>query len=168
MTASTATNTKGLYDSYIRAYRWATDRLSPEEGSVIAFITNSGWIDKSSTDGFRASLEKEFDKIYVFNLRGSIRGRNREGAKREGQNVFDIMTGVAITLLVRYPEAQRSDKCQIFYHDIGDYLSREEKLHKITQAQSYRGLDWTLITPNDKHDWINQRDGLFDTLMLNW
>ena len=162
---STATNNNALYDSYIRAYRWATDRLSPEEGSVIAFITNSGWIDKSSTDGFRASLEKEFDKIYVFNLRGSIRGRNREGAKREGQNVFDIMTGVAITLLVRYPEAQRLDKCQIFYHDIGDYLSREEKLHKITQAQSYRGLDWTLITPNEKHDWVNQRDGIFDTLL---
>ena len=162
---STATNNNALYDSYIRAYRWATDRLSPEEGSVIAFITNAGWIDKSSTDGFRASLEKEFDKIYVFNLRGSIRGRNREGAKREGQNVFDIMTGVAITLLVRYPEAQRLDNCQIYYHDIGDYLNREEKLRKITQAQSYRGLDWTLITPNEKHDWINQRDGLFDTLL---
>ena len=162
---STATNNNALYDSYIRAYRWATDRLSPEEGSVIAFITNAGWIDKSSTDGFRASLEKEFDKIYIFNLRGSIRGRRGEAVKREGQNVFDIMTGVAITLLVRYPEAQRSDNCQIFYHDIGDYLSREEKFRKITQAQSYRGLDWTLITPNEKHDWINQRDGLFDTLL---
>jgi hypothetical protein len=162
---STAGLSKGLYDSYIRAYRWATDRLSPEEGSVIAFITNAGWIDKSSTDGFRASLEKEFDKIYVFNLRGSIRGRKGEAVKREGQNVFDIMTGVAITLLVRYPEAQRSEICQIFYHDIGDYLSREEKLRKITQAQSYRGLDWTLITPNEKNDWINQRDGLFDTLL---
>ena len=156
---------KGTYDSYIRAYRWATDRLSTEEGSVIAFITNSGWIDKSSTDGFRASLEKEFDKIYVYNLRGSIRGRSGEAAKREGKNVFDIMTGVAITLLVRYPEDRRLDKCQIFYHDIGDYLSREEKLRKITQAQSYRGLVWTQITPNEKHDWINQRDGVFDTLL---
>lgn len=162
---STAGLSKGTYDSYIRAYRWATDRLSTEEGSVIAFITNSGWIDKSSTDGFRASLEKEFDKIYVYNLRGSIRGRSGEAAKREGKNVFDIMTGVAITLLVRYPEDRRLDKCQIFYHDIGDYLSREEKLSKITQARSYRGLDWTLITPNEKHDWINQRDGLFDTLL---
>ena len=162
---STATLTNSLYDSYIRAYRWATDRLSPEDGGVIAFITNSGWIDKSSTDGFRASLEKEFDKIYVFNLRGSIRGRSGEAAKREGKNVFDIMTGVAITLLVRYPEPRRLDQCQIFYHDIGDYLNREEKLRKITQAQSYRGLDWTSIRPNEKHDWINQRDGLFDTLL---
>ena len=163
---STATLTNSLYDSYIRAYRWATDRLSPEEGSVIAFISNGAWIDGNSHDGFRASLEKEFDKIYVFNLRGNAR-TSGELRKREGDGIFGMgsRTPIAITLLVRYPEAQRSDKCQIFYHDIGDYLNREEKLRKITQAQSYRGLDWTLITPNEKHDWINQRDGLFDTLL---
>ena len=163
---STATLTNSLYDSYIRAYRWATDRLSPEEGSVIAFISNGAWIDGNSHDGFRASLEKEFDKIYVFNLRGNAR-TSGELRKREGDGIFGMgsRTPIAITLLVRYPEVQRSDKCQIFYHDIGDYLSREEKLRKITQAQSYRGLDWTLITPNEKHDWINQRDGLFDTLL---
>lgn len=163
---SASTNTKGLYDSYIRAYRWATDRLSPEEGSVIAFISNGAWIDGNSHDGFRASLEKEFDKIYVFNLRGNAR-TSGELRKREGDGIFGMgsRTPIAITLLVRYPEAQHSDKCQIFYHDIGDYLNREEKLRKITQAQSYRGLDWTLITPNEKHDWINQRDGLFDTLL---
>ena len=163
---STATLTNSLYDSYIRAYRWATDRLSPEEGSVIAFISNGAWIDGNSHDGFRASLEKEFDKIYVFNLRGNQR-TSGELSRKEGGKIFGSgsRTPIAITLLVRYPEAQRSDKCQIFYHDIGDYLSREEKLCKITQAQSYRGLDWTLITPNEKHDWINQRDGLFDTLL---
>ena len=164
--ASTATSTKGLYDSYLKAYRWATDRLSPEEGSVIAFISNGAWIDGNSHDGFRASLEKEFDKIYVYNLRGNQR-TSGELSRREGGKIFGSgsRTPIAITLLVRYPEDRRSDKCQIFYHDIGDYLSREEKLRKITQAQSYRGLDWTLITPNEKHDWINQRDGLFDTLL---
>ena len=164
--ASTATLTNSLYDSYIRAYRWATDRLSPEEGSVIAFISNGAWIDGNSHDGFRASLEKEFDKIYVFNLRGNQR-TSGELSRKEGGKIFGSgsRTPIAITLLVRYPEAQHSDKCQIFYHDIGDYLNREEKLRKITQAQSYRGLDWTLITPNEKHDWINQRDGLFDTLL---
>ena len=99
-------------------------------------------------------------------MRGNAR-TSGELRKREGDGIFGMgsRTPIAITLLVRYPEAQRSDKCQIFYHDIGDYLSREEKLRKITQAQSYRGLDWTLITPNEKHDWINQRDGLFDTLL---
>lgn len=163
---STAGLSKGTYDSYIRAYRWATDRLSHEDGGVIAFISNGAWIDGNSHDGFRASLEKEFDKIYVYNLRGNQR-TSGELSRREGGKIFGSgsRTPIAITLLVRYPEDRRSDKCQIYYHDIGDYLSREEKLRKITQAQSYRGLDWTLITPNEKHDWINQRDGLFDTLL---
>lgn len=164
--ASTATSTKGLYDSYIRAYRWATDRLSPEDGGVVAFISNGAWIDGNSHDGFRASFEKEFDKIYVFNLRGNQR-TSGELSRKEGGKIFGSgsRTPIAITLLVRYPEGRRLDQCQIFYHDIGDYLSREEKLRKITQAQSYRGLDWTHITPNEKHDWINQRDGLFDALL---
>ena len=163
---STATSTKGLYDSYIRAYRWATDRLSLEDGGVVAFISNGAWLDGNSHDGFRASLEKEFDKIYVYNLRGNQR-TSGELSRKEGGKIFGSgsRTPIAITLLVRYPEDRRSDRCQIYYHDIGDYLSREEKLRKIKQAQSYRGLDWTLITPNDKHDWINQRDGLFDTLL---
>ena len=163
---STATNNNALYDSYIRAYRWATDRLSHEDGGVIAFISNGAWIDGNSHDGFRASLEKEFDKIYVYNLRGNAR-TSGELRKREGDGIFGMgsRTPIAITLLVRYPEARRLDQCQIFYHDIGDYLNREEKFRKITQAQSYRGLDWTPITPNEKHDWINQRDGLFDTLL---
>lgn len=163
---STAGLSKGIYDSYIKAYRWATDRLSPEDGGVIAFISNGTWIDGNSHDGFRASLEKEFDKIYVYNLRGNAR-TSGELRKREGDGIFGMgsRTPIAITLLVRNPEDRRSDKCQIYYHDIGDYLSREEKLRKITQAQSYRGLDWTQITPNEKHDWINQRDGLFDSLL---
>lgn len=162
---STANNKNSLYDSYIKAFRWATDRLSEKEGSIIAFITNSGWIEKSTSDGFRSCLSTEFDKIYVFNLRGAIRGRRGEEARREGQNVFDIMTGVAITILVRYPEAERLEACEIYYCDIGDRLSREEKLRIIKQAKSYTGLKWENITPNEKNDWINQRDGLFDTLI---
>lgn len=164
---SKANLTKGIYDSYIKAYRWATDRLAPNEGGIIAFITNSGWIDGLSHDGFRASLQQDFDKIYVYNLRGAIRGKAKEASRREGQNVFDIMTGVAITFLVRYPQSQRKlqQQAEIYYHDIGDYLSRTKKLEHISSARSYSHLSWTRITPNDKQDWINQRDDLFDTLV---
>lgn len=164
---SNANLLKGIYDSYIKAYRWATDRLAPNEGGIVAFITNSGWIDGLSHDGFRASLQQEFDKIYVYNLRGAIRGKSKEDSRREGQNVFDIMTGVAITFLVRYPQNQRNlqQQAEIYYHDIGDYLSREKKLERISSARSYSELPWTRITPNDKQDWINQRDDLFDTLI---
>lgn len=163
---STANNKNSLYDSYIRAYRWATDRLSEQEGSVIAFISNGAWIDGNSHDGFRASLQKEFDKIYVYNLRGNQR-TSGELSKREGGKIFGSgsRTPIAITLLVRKPKKERLSKCEIYYHDIGDYLVREDKLRIIKRAKTYQNLDWTTITPNEKNDWINQRDGLFDTLI---
>lgn len=165
---SKATSTKGIYDSYIKAYRWATDRLVPNEGGIIAFISNGAWIDGLSHDGFRASLQQEFDKIYVYNLRGNQR-TSGELSRREGGKIFGSgsRTPIAITFLVRYPQSQRKlqQQAEIYYHDIGDYLSREEKLKRISSARSYSQLSWTCITPNDKQDWINQRDDLFDTLI---
>lgn len=159
---------KGIYDSYIKAYRWATDRLAPNEGGIIAFISNGAWIDGSSHDGFRASLQQEFDKIYVYNLRGNQR-TSGELSRREGGKIFGsgCRTPIAITFLVRYPQSRRKlqQQAEIYYYDIGDYLSREEKLERISSACSYSTLDWTRITPNDKQDWINQRDDLFDTLI---
>ena len=165
---SKANLSKGIYDSYIKAYRWATDRLAPNEGGIIAFISNGAWIDGSSHDGFRASLQQEFDKIYVYNLRGNQR-TSGELSRREGGKIFGSgsRTPIAITFLVRYPQSQRElqQQAEIYYHDIGDYLSREEKLERISSARSYSHLLWTPITPNDKQDWINQRDDLFDTLI---
>lgn len=165
---SKANLSKGIYDSYIKAYRWATDRLAPNEGGIIAFISNGAWIDGLSHDGFRASLQQEFDKIYVYNLRGNAR-TSGELRKREGGGIFDSgsRTPIAITFLVRYPQSQRKlqQQAEIYYHDIGDYLSREDKLERISSARSYSQLPWTRITPNDKQDWINQRDDLFDTLI---
>lgn len=164
--ASSAGLSKGIYDSYIRAFRWATDRLAPDEGSVIAFISNGAWIDGISHDGFRASLQKEFDKIYVFNLRGNQR-TSGELSRREGGKIFGSgsRTPIAITILVRYPADKRLNNCKIYYHDIGDYLSREDKLRIIRQTKSCLRLRWESIAPNEKNDWINQRDGLFDTLL---
>lgn len=165
---SNANLLRGIYDSYIKAYRWATDRLAPNEGGIIAFISNGAWIDGLSHDGFRASLQQEFDKIYVYNLRGNQR-TSGELSRREGGKIFGSgsRTPIAITFLVRYPQSQRKlqQQAEIYYHDIGDYLSREEKLQRISSACSYSTLDWTRITPNDKQDWINQRDDLFDTLI---
>ena len=146
-----------LYDSYIRAIRWATDRI--KDKGIICYVTNNSFIDKNSMDGFRASLSDEFSSIYVFNLRGGIRGMSKELAKKEGQNVFDIMTGVAVFIFVKNPEQQ--SPCEIYYHDIGDSLNRAEKLEKISSAISIDGLKWDRLNPNDSHDWINQRDPAF-------
>lgn len=164
---SSATLKTSLYDSYVKAFRWASDRIANnQDGGIVGFITNSGWIDKLAFEGFRQCLETEFSDIYVLNLKGAIRGRNGEAAKKEGQNVFDILTGVAITFLVKNP-AKEGQKAAIHYHDVGDYLTRKQKLELVKKFKSVhsRSIEWQTIEPTDRHDWINQRDGLFDTLI---
>jgi len=152
-----------LYDSYIKAFRWSTDRLDPKLGGVIAFVTNSGWLEKGATDGFRKCIENEFSSIYVFNLRGAIRGKSGELARKEGQNIFDILTGVAITVLVKNPNYVGQAK--IYYKDVADYLKRSEKITILTKAQSIvsPSLEINEITSDEHGDWINQRNNLFDS-----
>jgi predicted helicase len=156
---SSAALKRNLYDSYIRAFRWATDRIG--ERGIVCYVTNGSFIDSASADGFRKTLSEEFSKIYCLNLRGGIRGRSGDNAKREGGNPFNIMTPVAITLLVKNP--YHSGPARIFYHDIGDYLSREEKLAKLKEFQDITHVPWQEIVPNDYGDWINQRSELFIT-----
>lgn len=162
----TATNKNALYDSYIKAFRWSSDRIDDENGGIVAFITNGGWIDSNSMDGFRKCFEKEFSSIYVFNLRGSIRGKSKDAAQREGQNVFDIMTGVAITILVKNPKV-KTDKATIYYHDIGDYLKRSEKLEILQQFKGINNskIEWKVLKPNEHGDWLNQRSDLFSSFI---
>lgn len=164
--SSNAALSKGLYDSYIKAFRWATDRIDSNEGGVIAFISNGAWIDGNAHDGFRHSLAQEFDKIFVFNLRGNQR-TSGELSRREGGKIFGggSRTPIAITILVKYPKARATGHCEIHYHDIGDYLDRNAKLKIIKDFRSYKNIPWALIQPNEKNDWINQRDGVFDTLL---
>jgi len=162
---SAATSVKDLYNSYFKAFRWASDRLDKENGGVLAFITNSGWIDGNDASGFRNCIEKEFSSIYVFNLRGAINGRSGDTAKKEGQNVFNIMTGVAITILVK--KRVSSEKANIQYYNIGDFLSRKEKLSIIDTLKSIGNpnIDWKKVNPNEYGDWINQRNDIFGTFI---
>ena len=165
---SSANLTKSLYDSYIKAFRWASDRiLKHKEGGGVAFISNGAWIDGNGQDGFRKCLEKEFTSIYVLNLRGNQR-TSGELSRREGGKIFGSgsRTPIAITLLVKNPNV-KVDKATIYYHDIGDYLSREDKLRIVKGFKSIAStrLEWQVIQPNEKGDWINQRDGAFDNLI---
>lgn len=163
---SNAVLNKGTYDSYIKAFRWSSDRIDDKNGGIVAFITNSGWIEKGAFDGFRKCFEKEFSSIYVFNLRGGIRGKSKDAAQREGQNVFDIMTGVAITILVKNPKI-KTDKATIYYHDIGDYLKRSEKLEILQQFKGVNNskIEWKVLKPNEHSDWLNQRSDLFSSFI---
>jgi predicted helicase len=165
--ATDATNKNSLYDSYIKAFRWSTDRLDPKHGGVIAFVSNGAWLDGNSTDGFRKILEKEFSSIWVFNLRGNQR-TSGELSRQEGGKIFGSgsRTPIAITLLVKNP-AVRTDKATIHYHDIGDYLSREEKLAIIQKFGSVSNAEmkWRTLKPNEHGDWINQRNDVFETFL---
>ena len=166
-TYSQATNKNSLYDTYKMAIRWATDRIG--EQGVIAFVTNGSWIDGIADSGVRACLAEEFSSIYVLHLRGNQRTQG-ERSRREGGKVFGqgSRAPVAITILVRNPHDKRDSCHRILYHDIGDYLKREEKLSILRNAGSISGIkDWQTITPDRHHDWVNQRNEGVPTLLSN-
>lgn len=151
---------KAVYDSYIKAFRWATDRLDKKCGGVIGFVTNGAWLDSNGLDGFRKSIENEFSAIYVFNLRGNQR-TSGELSRKEGGKIFGSgsRTPIAITILVKQPN--HSGKAKIHYYDIGDYLSREDKLNIISKTKHIDNLDLVDLHPNEYGDWINQRNDKF-------
>ncbi|XKE94435.1 DEAD/DEAH box helicase family protein [Metaplanococcus flavidus] len=160
---STATNKNGLLDSYIRAMRWSANRI--KGNGIIGFITNSSFVDGVAMDGMRKSLLEEFSDVYIIDLKGQIRRRSKDQAKIEGGNIFDIMTGVAITLFVK--DEKKSGIGSLHYLSIGDSLSKNEKLFKLTQWERISNIidDMKIIIPNDKGDWINQRNSNFDDLI---
>ena len=165
---STATLRNALYDSYVKAFRWASDRIDNENGGIVAFVSNAGWLDGSAMDGMRHSFEHEFSSIYIFNLRGNARtsGENR---RKEKDNVFGqgTRTPIAITILIKNPKLQNK-KAEIYYHDIGDYLSREEKLKIIDDFKSCMNSKFPVkvLKPNEKDDWINQRNTAFENYIV--
>lgn len=160
---SNATLSKGMYDSYILAIRWASDRISTQ--GVIGFVTNAGFVDANTADGLRKCLVDEFSSLYIFHLRGNAR-TSGEQRRKEKDNVFGqgTRTPIAISILVKNPKAEQHG--QIYFHDIGDYLSREEKLNKISELKSLQGITntdgWIDVIPDEHGDWINQRDDNFE------
>ena len=157
---STTKQKRSLYDSYKMAIRWASDRIG--EQGIVAFVTNGSWIDGNTEAGIRACLAEEFSSIHVLHLRGNAY-TSGERRRREGGNVFGggSRTQVAITVFVKNPNATH-EGCKIQYRDIGDYLTREEKLDVLREAESISGFsDWETITPNEHHDWIGHRSEVF-------
>ena len=161
--ASHATLQKALYDSYIRAIRWASDRIG--DAGVMAFVTNAGWVDGNATDGLRKCLAEEFSDLYVFHLRGNQR-TSGEQSRKEGGKIFGSgsRAPIAISVFVKNPEA--TEHGCIHFHDIGDYLSQKEKLDIVRDFASIDGITvakgWKRITPDENNDWLDQVDRSFD------
>ena len=160
-------NKKLLYDSYIRALRWASTRIG--RSGIVALVTNGSFIQSGTGTGIRAALEREFSEIWCIDLRGNARTQG-EQRKHEGGNVFGVgsKAPVAITFLLKIPGAKG---CKIYYKDIGDYLDRKEKLRIISKYGSMEGIPergWKLIEPDQRHDWVDkiEKGGFFDYLEM--
>nr|WP_298797899.1 type ISP restriction/modification enzyme [uncultured Acetobacter sp.] len=163
---SAMTSLRTMYDSYIRAIRWASDRI--RNCGVIGFVTNAGFLDTTSADGLRKCLAEEFSSIHVFHLRGNQRTAG-ETSRKEGGKIFDSgsRAPIAISIMVKNPDSQEQGR--ILFHDIGDYLSREQKLKYIDTLKSINGLTqanlWQSILPDKHGDWLRQRDDRFRNFM---
>ncbi len=150
---------KSLYDSYIRAIRWASDRIGDE--GVIGFVSNGGYIDSASAAGLRLSLADEFSDIYCYNLRGNQRTAG-ELSRKEGGKIFGSGSRSTVAILILVKTAEHAGTSRIHYRNIGDYLTREQKLALVDQGD-LDTIDWQAITPNASGDWINQRNDIFRT-----
>ena len=153
----TARNKRGLYDMYLRFYRWAMDRLKDE--GMVAFITNRSFIDAFICDGFRRIVQQDFDYAYVVDLGGDVRAKGREA----GGNVFGIMAGVAIMFLIKKKDGARN--CRIHYFAYPSTDNKEEKLRKLSK-DSLDKLEIELIEPDKDARWIDLSTSDFDKLPI--
>ncbi|MDH6410047.1 putative helicase [Aurantimicrobium minutum] len=155
---SNAKNKVSLLDSYIRAIRWATDRIG--NSGIVAFVSNGSFIDGLATDGIRRALSEECSDVFILNLRGNTR-TSGEQARKEGGQTFGSgsRTTVAISILVKNPE--HTGPNQIHYYEVADYMTAAEKLASLKSFKSYKSVPWNLIEPNESADWINKRSSKF-------
>jgi len=161
---SSATLKGKLFDSYIRAYRWASDRIGSL--GVIGFVTNAGWIESASADGMRKCMAEEFSSIYIYHLKGNQR-TSGERSRQEGGKIFaeGSRAPIAMVFLVKNPNDPIKGK--IFFHSVEDYLTREQKLNEVSKfgSISNKAMPWERIIPDKHGDWLNQRDDSYHKFM---
>ena len=162
---STANLKISLYDSYIKAFRWSTDRIGDNNG-IIGFVSNAGWLDGNAMDGMRKCFEREFSNIYIFNLRGNQR-TSGELSRKEGGKIFGSgsRTPIAITILVK--KKGFNGKAKIMYKAVDDYLKREDKLKLCTEYRSVldRKFKAATLVPDENGGWIRKKSSKFDSFI---
>ncbi len=144
---STATLRNKLYDPYVKAIRWASDRIG-EEG-VVALITNNSFLDGIGFDGMRNHLAKDFHAIYALDLGGNA----RKGLKVSHANVFGIRVGVSINLFVKNRERSSGQPC-IYYYRTDEMWNREQKFEFLNKCRHVGGVAWQPVAPDARHTWL--------------
>ncbi len=148
-------------DTLIQSIRMASDVV--KDKGVLGFVVNGSFIDSKSADGFRKCVAQEFACLYVLNLRGNQR-TSGEVSRKEGGKIFDSGSRATIAIIFFIKDTSVKNSA-IHYHDIGDYLKREAKLNKLAEFEDLDSVEFETITPNEKGDWINQRNDAFDKLI---
>ncbi|RVY31905.1 DEAD/DEAH box helicase [Helicobacter pylori] len=148
-------------DTLIQSIRMASDLL--KDKGVLGFVVNGSFIDSKNADGFRKCVAKEFSHLYALNLRGNAR-TSGEQRKKEGDGIFDSGSRATIAIVFFVKDKSVTNNT-IHYYDIGDYLKREEKLYRLANFTDLDAIPFETITPNDKGDWINQRNDDFEKLI---
>ena len=148
--ASNATNKNALYDPYVKAMRWAADRIG-EEG-IVAFVTNNSFLDGVAFDGMRKHLAEDFDAIYILDLAGNV----RKNPKLSGttHNVFGIQVGVSINFCVK--RRDKADQTEIFYARVDEWWRKEEKYGYLNAKEQYRNIEWKAIRPDKRYTWLTE------------
>ncbi|AGL70074.1 DEAD/DEAH box helicase [Helicobacter pylori] len=157
-TAKVGTTTR---DTLIQSIYLASELL--KDKGVIGFVVNGGFIDSKSADGFRKCVAKDFAHLYVLNLRGNAR-TSGETFKKEGGKIFDSGSRATIAIVFFVKDSSVTNNT-IHYYEVEDYLKREAKLNLLAGFENLESVPFKEITPNDKGDWINQRDDAFDKLI---
>jgi len=161
---SKATLRNKLSDPYIKAIRWASDRIGNE--GIVAFVTNNGFLDGIASDGMRKNLANDFDTIYILDVGGNV----RKNPKLSGttHNVFGIQVGVSINVLIRKRagEAKKLSKPSILYAATPVTWRREEKYRFLDANRSAANIQWERINPDSLQTWLRQGlDDDFETFI---
>ena len=147
---SKASNKNSLSDPYVKAIRWASERIGDE--GIVTFVTNNGFIDGIACDGMRKHLAQEFDEIYTLDLTGNV----RKNPKLSGttHNVFGIQVGVSINFFVRKKGGQRPGR--ISYARTDEFWRKEQKYHFLETHEDVSKIEWTRITPDKNSAWLTE------------
>ncbi|WQV88360.1 DEAD/DEAH box helicase [Helicobacter pylori] len=148
-------------DTLIQSIRMASDLL--KDRGVVGFVVNGSFIDSKSADGFRKCVAKEFSHLYALNLRGNARTSGEE-RRKEGDGIFDSGSRATVAVIF-FVKDKDTPNNTIYYYEVGDYLKREAKLHSLAGFENLESVPFKEITPNDKGDWINQRNDGFEKLI---